>query len=297
MGKIVFVYLHNASVFKNFLPQTDNSIARSNQSKPMPKRRAIMTTKKDSLFRKDQYGRTELFFCQNAQTAAYLIEHGLNVNARDNVGRTALFEFKNNLEMAKTLIEHGADANAIDSNHKNALFRCNNFEIAKLLIEHGADASLISNNGLTALFGCQNVDTARLLLEKGAKANAIDKTNGQNALFDCYNAEVVELLIKHGADASCVNKNGRTALFECPFHYIGHQNLEQTAKIIHILVENGADINHTDHSRTTALDYCTDKEVAEILVAHGAKITPNSPWVIKDGQLVRSGKSGHILHL
>ncbi|MBQ3948205.1 MAG: ankyrin repeat domain-containing protein, partial [Ruminococcus sp.] len=62
-------------------------------------------------------GETALHFaaqCGDLEMVKWLIEQGLDVNAKDAHGRTSLLyaAIKGDLELVKWLVEHGADVNA-----------------------------------------------------------------------------------------------------------------------------------------------------------------------------------------
>ena len=135
----------------------------------------------------------------------YLLTHGVNIEAQNNNGETALFMARD-FETVKLLIEHGADVNIQDNTGQTALFYTYNFEIAELLIEHGADVNIKDDTGQTALFKTNNFEIfeiAELLIKHGANVNIKDN-NGHTILMhkivnnDYYNR--INFLIEHGAD-------------------------------------------------------------------------------------------------
>ena len=80
----------------------------------------VGSVKKDELFIKEDISdknKALLFACENGQLNAvkYLVEHGADVNAKDNLGRAPLSfaAERGNLELVKYLVDHGADVNAV----------------------------------------------------------------------------------------------------------------------------------------------------------------------------------------
>lgn len=89
------------------------------------------------------------------KTIKLLVENGANVNARDNMQKTALHAAmllpeETAIEPVKYLIEKGVDLNAQDKNGNTALFSASgsfNKKIVKLLIDAGADTEIWNNEG------------------------------------------------------------------------------------------------------------------------------------------------------
>ena len=75
------------------------------------------------------------------------------------------------------LIEHGADINQKDENGDTPLFKVNSVSIAKILIDHGADINEQNNKGVTPLMRIasnQNDDLVRFFIDNGADVSLRD---------------------------------------------------------------------------------------------------------------------------
>lgn len=132
-----------------------------------------------------------------------LLARGLNVDVRDEHGRTALIRAAgcNHVGVLEILLEKGADVNARDRDDNTALIcaagvppmtafcgepACN-IEAMYFLLKHGADVNARNKNGATALMAALNIGMHRW--DRG-----------------------VELLIARGADVNAATSNGTTAL-------------------------------------------------------------------------------------
>ncbi len=92
----------------------------------------------------------------NREEVETFIRAGINVNAKDKDGSTALMiaAEKGDGEMVRLLVENGADPNASDVDGYTALMFVSysgDLEIAKLLVKNGADVNARDKDGWTAL--------------------------------------------------------------------------------------------------------------------------------------------------
>jgi len=86
---------------------------------------------------------TALHLTQNTKFARLLIEHGANVNARNDFGQTPLFNKE--VAMATLLLDAGADINAISDAGNTALLwytYSGYLDGIKLLVSKGADINI-----------------------------------------------------------------------------------------------------------------------------------------------------------
>ncbi len=146
-----------------------------------------------------------------------LIENGIDVNAKDWGGSTALMAacVSGHTDVARLLLEKGADIKAKDSNGETAfdydksgilqgimneelLKACKEgrFDDVPKWLEKGADVNARAEDGSTPLMWVVmegDVKTAKLLIQKGADVNAKDKT-GENAFDYAQDKAIVDVL-------------------------------------------------------------------------------------------------------
>lgn len=92
----------------------------------------------------------------DVKTIQKLLDHGANVNGRDQNGWTALHRasFKGRIEAARALIDNGVDVNGRDEEGYTALHcavESGHVDVTELLVKKGADIDARTNKGVTAL--------------------------------------------------------------------------------------------------------------------------------------------------
>ncbi len=170
------------------------------------------------------------------------LDKGINVNARDINGRTALMiaVYDESKDIVEMLINAGADVNAHDKYGLTSLHWAaekGHTNIVEMLIKAGADVNAKNNNGSTALHRAA-------LGPKG----------------------IVQILLKAGVEVNSQNKYGRTALMLAVQY--------RRKDLVEILLASGADVNVKDNEGRTALHEAADtgaKDIVELLKKHGAK--------------------------
>ncbi len=182
----------------------------------------------------------------NKQTVKELIAAGVNVNAKDKQGNTALliasrFAQRELNEISHILLEAGADVNAKNNNGETSLMlACNssNINIITKLIEAGADINAKDKQGETALLKAKNKNhdqVVKVLTEAIAKKT---KNKQEEELFRAIEngkPTIVRKLISEGVNINAKKDNGMTALYLATEK--GHFH------IVRLLLEAGADVN------------------------------------------------------
>ena len=113
----------------------------------------------------------------HVDSARILIDHGANVNARDDVYWTPLHfaSLWGHVRVAQLLLEHKAISNTRNINNDTPLHMASgagHLEIVRLLLDHGADVAAQGSGGLTPYQKATRVghdDIAKLLLKHGAE--------------------------------------------------------------------------------------------------------------------------------
>jgi ankyrin repeat protein len=204
---------------------------------------------------------------------AFLLGKGIDINQKDEDGRTALMEasFYGHAEIVKMLLEkQNIDINQIDEDGKTALMWASeggHKEIVKMLLEkENIDINQTDEDGMTALIWASdkgNVEILEMLLEKtNIDINQKDDKYRNTALIWASNlghGEIVNMLLeKENIDINQQNKYGYTALI-CASEQ-GHE------EIVNMLLEKeNIEINQTDEEGKTALMWASEKGHVEIV--------------------------------
>ena len=89
------------------------------------------------------------------KSAQALLDHGAEVNARNQAGATALMWASPDIEKLRRLIDHGANVNARSETDRTALLVASSYPgtvgALQLLLDHGADLRAEDRGGSTAL--------------------------------------------------------------------------------------------------------------------------------------------------
>ncbi|HEY0378629.1 MAG TPA: ankyrin repeat domain-containing protein [Pyrinomonadaceae bacterium] len=150
----------------------------------------------------------------NASAVRLFLAAGMNVDARDREGRTALMVSSGpgagHADIICTLLGAGAAVNARDFGGKTALVTASgivNAHVMKMLLDGGADVNVQTDDGFTPLMlaaQAGQANTVRVLLDAGA--NPLFKNGeGKTALVVAFREEgnqVVSILEKAAAEKS-----------------------------------------------------------------------------------------------
>ena len=166
---------------------------------------------------RDTAGRTVLMEAARYSTpemVSFLIQHGANVNDRNDYGETALMVTRNT-EIARILIAHGVDVNARAKVGDTPLLMAAGYGgkgQVELLLDHGAKVNEADTDGMTPLMMAKDVTIANLLLVQGADVRAITKDGWTCLMYARYDADLLKLLLAHGTDINARNNTGTTVL-------------------------------------------------------------------------------------
>lgn len=144
-----------------------------------------------------------------------LVDRGVEINARDEEGRTLLMVAAGfgQLGIAKFLLERGADLEARDNNGNTALLDAacdcavatmpDTYDVIKFLLDRDADVNVTNTAGYTPLMiasagGVVKTDIVKLLLEHGANQR-LKNAQGETALTIAVKDNVPDVvrLLKH----------------------------------------------------------------------------------------------------
>ena len=153
-----------------------------------------------------------------------LLEHGVSVNVRNNMGQTPLHlaASKNRLTVVKTLTEaDGVDINITDNAGNTPLYTAvesGRHYAAAILISAGACADILNKEGIAAIHKAACFRDAwilKLLLAKGASTETKDasKQTPLHWACRCGFEEPVNVLLAAGASVNAKNVKGETPLY------------------------------------------------------------------------------------
>jgi ankyrin repeat protein len=242
-------------------------------------------------------------------TLEKLLDVGADPN-KPEYGFTPLAEAVENgkAKDVKLLLDHGADVNARDESGKSALMYSvygagdDDKEKVRLLLDHGADVKATDIYGYTALSTLFTMASngslyiAGMLVAGGADVNSVDKS-GHSLLMTIMYKEVdpayIEFLLSKGADPNFKNKDGASLLLLA-------LSLQKT-EYVRLLLKHGADLKTpvaAYSSRQSSLLYISLQEYlsyAETDCAKAQKAMDVTRVLAKDGAEFLPGEENIIL--
>ena len=229
---------------------------------------------------RDKNGRTPLMvaaMAQNAETFMYLLENGVDVNAKLPDGTTALHLAAHQLpEVVDALIKKNADVNARTTKNETPLMIAvanGHKEAAQSLLDAGADADVQLEDGRVALhFAAEYMpEFVDALVKKKINVNAVKSRTKETALMiavEHENTDAVKSLLAAGADPNIAKTKSIHALYLA--------SVEGYTDIVKLLLAAGADVNATNYQNKTALMAASSwlhSDISKLLLE--AKADPN----------------------
>jgi ankyrin repeat protein len=174
---------------------------------------------------RDSAGQPPIFYAESSSDNTdgsldilnLLILYGADATLRDNQGNTALFNNKS-IKMLGAFLKLGVDVNAFNNDGQSALLCASgNKKVMKFLIDHGADVNIRDDKGSTALHIAStsevgDVPSINCLLLYGADIEARD-ADGRTPLFFAAGSHFfrgVRALLKAGANVNARDNQGQT---------------------------------------------------------------------------------------
>lgn len=224
-----------------------------------------------------------------AEVRRLLDTPGTNVNAQNELGRTALSwaSSKGHIEVVKALLAAGADKNLQDGIGKDTpliwALENRHREIAMLLITAGANVNLTNTLGKSALFYAEDYDMLEALFSSGADPDIIDENNDTvlgiwagegygNPDEEDEQESIVELILEAGADTE-LGHHGMTPLIRAAGKGGDLRNVNS-------LIEYGADVNAISDRNNTPLweaARLNRRNIVRTLLENGANPNPPTP--------------------
>ena len=199
----------------------------------------------------------------NLEMLQILTKYNINVDIKNEYGRTALIEAVEAMEGSNNKIVEvllASNASVVDV---SLLFpiRCNNIDLVKLLIQHGIDVNIPLTKGMSALtYAMQNksLELIKLLIDNGANTEGI---HIHEFAMDGNN-EAIEIFLDAGVNINALNNKSQSLLSIA----IAENNID----LVNVLLLRDANIDEMALSNAIS-----DQNInlIEQLVQHDAEIT------------------------
>lgn len=209
--------------------------------------------------------------------AKFLLEHGADVGARDELGRTPLHRAAGNghKAMVELLLANKADANAkvshssdTGSTSLNLAMKKGYRSVCEALLERGADPNLGDGSGGSPIYSAvfaRDEASLRLLIAKGARVNPYLEMKSDTPLHNATTPAIAKILIEAGAPVDALNGANQS-----PLHAKAREgNLD----VLEILLAAGANPSLKDSVGQTPLHLAAvgwNANVITPLIAKGA---------------------------
>jgi len=240
----------------------------------------------------DHDGRNVLFYAiNNPRMFKKLLMCGTNLNQADAKGTTPLHKaiIQNCLETVHLLVEHGANVNARDQENRTPLLLAvqNNIDVVEYLLNNGADPDASDKNNWSALHYAarkDDVKTAQSLIKMGANKALYTNQDLTPLHIAAMNGslQVMDILLKSGVDVNISNSRLQT-----PLDFAALKNKRDA---VNMLLAAGANPNVKDNLGNTTLHKALLQEhyaIAEMLIKAGARLDITNSAEITAEQLIR----------
>jgi ankyrin repeat protein len=225
-----------------------------------------------------------------------LCSQGVDIEAKDQVGRTPLLRASKNGQEAvvKLLFQQHANVETEDQIGRTPLSwaaQNGHKAVVHLLLQQGANVERKDQIGRTPLsWAAQNGQEAiiHLLLQQGANVQAEDQAGRTPLSWAAENGQeaVVHLLLQQGANVETEDRAGCT-----PLSWAAQNGQEA---VVHLLIQQGAIVEREDQIGRTPLSWAAQNgqvAVVQLLLQQGANAqaedqagwTPLS-WAAENGQ-------------
>lgn len=237
----------------------------------------------------------------DTQKLQEILQSGIDINAKDNYGWTALMRAasKNAVETSRILIDAGADINAIDNCGWTALMDAvdtKSVDIVKQLIDAGAELEIKNNEGKTAIMLARGsiADTISILL-KDAGAEQLSQEP-----YISPSAQIKEPEFSQNEE---INKFvvSPTRKYNIPLVSEIHKFAkEKNIKVLLDIIQPDANIDISDIFGWTALMYAAREnatDIAKLLINSGADINNRNKNSKTALDIARANKSEDVMKL